>query len=201
MIVIDCVHAIDALLVLSQLTGGAIILQPAWKFPVQPLLPLRRSVFVLTIRHRAQHSGGTASRSALRQVNAAAFGARLIRKLDKIEQSLPWGYRFEHAAYQPELIETVVIVLVVVLFLGLRTGVIVGTFVPLVMLFGVVMISFFDIEMQRMSLASTIIALVNRFRNWSRAPAPSCLTTFPTSAGGSRQCGTAPAKPACWKPV
>lgn len=108
----------------------------------------------------------------LDQVNAVGFGERLTRKLNEIEQGMPWGYRFEYATYQPELIEqsvkgmvlnvieTVIIVLVVVvLFLGLRTGVIVGTFVPLVMLFGVVMMSFLDIEMQRMSLASMIIAL------------------------------------------
>ncbi len=58
------------------------------------------------------------------------------------------------------VIETVAIVLIVVVaFLGLRTGLIVGSFVPLVMLFGLVMMSAFGIEMQRMSLATMIIAL------------------------------------------
>ncbi|MEO1956362.1 MAG: efflux RND transporter permease subunit [Methylophilaceae bacterium] len=108
----------------------------------------------------------------LKQVNAVSYGERLTDKLHEIEQALPWGYVFEYATYQPELIqtsvdnmvmnvvETVIIVLIVVVaFLGLRTGLIVGSFVPLVMLFGVVMMSVFEIEMQRMSLATMIIAL------------------------------------------
>jgi len=108
----------------------------------------------------------------LEQVNAVSYGERLTTKLDEIEKALPWGYDFEYATYQPDLIqtsvdsmvmnvvETVIIVLVVVVaFLGLRTGLIVGSFVPLVMLFGVVMMSVFGIEMQRMSLATMIIAL------------------------------------------
>ncbi|MGR9106735.1 MAG: efflux RND transporter permease subunit [Gammaproteobacteria bacterium] len=108
----------------------------------------------------------------LEQVNAVSFGERLTKKIREIEASLPWGYVFEYATYQPDLIqsavdnmvinviETVVIVLVVViLFLGLRTGLIVGSFVPLVMLFGLVMMAVFKIEMQRMSLATMIIAL------------------------------------------
>ncbi|MCK5191502.1 MAG: efflux RND transporter permease subunit, partial [Methylococcales bacterium] len=108
----------------------------------------------------------------LEQVNAVSFGERLTEKIDAIEQSLPWGYVFDYATYQPELIEgsvngmmmnvlqTVIIVLVVVVFfLGLRVGLIVGSFVPLVMLFGLVVMSVMGIEMQRMSLATMIIAL------------------------------------------
>ncbi len=108
----------------------------------------------------------------LEGVNAVEFGERLTVRLREIEQSLPLGYVFEYATYQPTLIakavngavinvvETLVIVLVVVmLFLGVRTGMIVGSFVPLVMLFGVVVMGFMGIELQRMSIASMIIAL------------------------------------------
>ena len=108
----------------------------------------------------------------LEQVNAVSFGERLTQNPDEIEQSLPWGYVFDYATYQPDLIkasvnnmmlnvlETVGIVLVVViLFLGVRVGLIVGSFVPLVMLFGLVMMFVMGIEMQRMSLATMIIAL------------------------------------------
>ena len=105
-------------------------------------------------------------------VNAVEFGERLSARLKELEQSLPLGYVFEYATYQPDLIskavngavtnviQTLVIVLVVVmLFLGMRTGLIVGSFVPLVMLFGVVIMGFMGIELQRMSIASMIIAL------------------------------------------
>ena len=78
----------------------------------------------------------------------------------------------DFATYQPELIkkavsgmvlnvaESVAIVLVVVmLLLGLRTGLIVGSFIPLVMLFGILTMYALGIDMERMSLATMIIAL------------------------------------------
>ncbi len=105
-------------------------------------------------------------------VNAVEFGDRLSDRLEEIENKLPIGYVFDYATYQPDLIakavngavinvvETLIIVLVVVmLFLGMRTGLIVGSFVPLVMLLGVVIMGFMGIELQRMSIASMIIAL------------------------------------------
>ncbi|MEN8806594.1 MAG: efflux RND transporter permease subunit [Desulfobacterales bacterium] len=58
------------------------------------------------------------------------------------------------------VIESVVIVLVVVmLLLGIRTGLIVGSFIPLVMLFGILTMYALGIDMERMSLATMIIAL------------------------------------------
>ena len=82
------------------------------------------------------------------------------------------GYKLDFATFQPELItkavngmvsnvlQSVGIVLVVVMImLGFRTGLIVGSFIPFVMLFGVVMMSVLNIEMQRISLATMIIAL------------------------------------------
>ncbi|MEW8619495.1 MAG: efflux RND transporter permease subunit [Candidatus Thiodiazotropha endolucinida] len=110
--------------------------------------------------------------SVMDGVDSVAFGDQLTARIEEIKPELPWGLELEFATYQPELIEktvsaaivnlgqTVVIVLaVVVLALGLRTGLIVGAFVPLVMMFGMVMMSFFDIELQRISIASMIIAL------------------------------------------
>ncbi|MCG7985401.1 MAG: efflux RND transporter permease subunit [Candidatus Thiodiazotropha lotti] len=110
--------------------------------------------------------------SVMDSVDAVAFGTQLKTRVEQIEEKLPWGLSLEFATFQPELIEkavsgavvnlgqTVLIVLaVVILALGLRTGLIVGSFVPLVMLFGMVGMSFFDIELQRISIASMIIAL------------------------------------------
>jgi multidrug efflux pump subunit AcrB len=105
-------------------------------------------------------------------VNSVAFGEQLTRKLELIESQLPVGYVLEYATFQPELVEaavngglnnvymTIAIVLVVVmLFLGVRTGLIVGSFVPLTMLMGVIVMRIIGIEFERVSIASSIIAL------------------------------------------
>jgi len=146
----------------------------------QASIPLRdiatiRKAYVEPIHNPAYYNGHQAivlSVFILRGVDAVEFGRRLQQKVKEIEDSLPWGYRLEFATYQPELInkavnsmvvnvlESVVIVLVVVmLLLGLRTGLIVGSFIPLVMLFGVLMMYALGIDMERMSLATMIIAL------------------------------------------
>ncbi len=105
-------------------------------------------------------------------VNAVEFGDRLTHKIREIESFLPIGYALEYATFQPELVQkavdgalsnvyqTLIIVLVVVmLFLGLRTGLIVGSFVPLTMLLGLIVMRYFDFELERVSIASAIIAL------------------------------------------
>jgi len=146
----------------------------------QATIPLRdiatiRKAYVEPIHNPAYFNGHQAivlSVFILRGVDAVEFGRRLQEEVQKIEQSLPWGYVLEFATYQPELIEkavsgmvinvveSVAIVLVVVmLLLGLRTGLIVGSFIPLVMLFGVLMMYALGIDMERMSLATMIIAL------------------------------------------
>ena len=105
-------------------------------------------------------------------VNAVEFGERLTAKVRDLESRLPIGYVLDFATYQPDLVQkavdgamlnvyqTLVIVLVVVmLFLGLRTGFIVGSFVPMTMLLGLIIMRFFGIELERVSIASAIIAL------------------------------------------
>ena len=110
--------------------------------------------------------------STVEGTNNVEFGRRLTALVDEIEQELLIGYVLEYATFQPELIDlaiqeavsnvyqTLAIVLVVVmLFLGLRTGLIVGSFVPLTMLLGIIVMRFLDVEFQRMSIAAMIIAL------------------------------------------
>ncbi len=105
-------------------------------------------------------------------VNSVEFGTRLTRKIGELEQGLPIGYVLDYATYQPDLVNTavqgavsnvyqslVIVLVVVMVFLGLRTGMIVGSFVPFAMLLGLVIMWYMDIEMQRMSIASMIIAL------------------------------------------
>ncbi|MEE9610931.1 MAG: efflux RND transporter permease subunit, partial [Desulfatiglandales bacterium] len=105
-------------------------------------------------------------------VNAVEFGERLTGKIKDLESRLPIGYVLEYATFQPDLVQksvsgalsnvyqTLVIVLVVVMiFLGMRTGLIVGSFVPLTMLLGLIVMGFFGLELERVSIASAIIAL------------------------------------------
>ena len=110
--------------------------------------------------------------STVEGTNNVEFGARLTALVNEIEQDLLIGYVLEYATFQPELIDqavqgavsnvyqTLAIVLVVVmLFLGLRTGLIVGFFVPLTMLLGIIFMRLLEVEFQRMSIAAMIIAL------------------------------------------
>ncbi len=105
-------------------------------------------------------------------VNSVGFGEALTRKLQVLESELPLGYVLEYATFQPDLVEaavngglnnvylTIAIVLVVVMiFLGVRTGLIVGSFVPLTMLMGMIIMRLIGIELERVSIASSIIAL------------------------------------------
>ncbi|MBW2442179.1 MAG: efflux RND transporter permease subunit [Deltaproteobacteria bacterium] len=142
--------------------------------PLRDITTVRRA-YVEPINNPAYYNGHQAivlSVFLLKGIDAVEFGERLKQKVKEIEDSLPWGYVLEFATYQPELIEkavssmvinvieSVAIVLVVVmLLLGLRTGLIVGSFIPLVMLFGMLSMYAFGIDMERMSLATMIIAL------------------------------------------
>ncbi len=106
------------------------------------------------------------------QFDANAFGRALRQRVVDLEHSLPIGYRLQFVTFQPDevdkaignvmnnLYQTVVIVLLVVMaFLGWRTGLIVGVMVPLTMLMSLLIMRLTGIELERMSLATLIIAL------------------------------------------
>ena len=110
--------------------------------------------------------------SILDGINAVEFGERLTGRLKEIEQTLPFGYFLEYATFQPTLVERavngaisnlgqtlIIVLLVVILFLGVRTGLIVGSFIPMTMLLALVGMSIWNVELQRMSIATMIIAL------------------------------------------
>ena len=110
--------------------------------------------------------------SMMKGRNVLEFGPRLRKRVAELEGALPIGYQLEFATYQARYVaesvqgvalnvyETLGIVLAVVMFfLGLRTGLIVGTVVPMTMLVTLVVMRVVDIELQRVSLATLIIAL------------------------------------------
>ena len=146
----------------------------------QAAIPLRdiagiRKAYVEPLQNPAYYNGHQAivlSVFLFKGVDAVEFGQRLKKNVKEIEQSLPLGYKLDFATFQPDLISksvrgmvsnvvqsVAIVVAVVMIMLGLRTGLIVGSFIPLVMLFGVLMMSVLNIEMQRISLATMIIAL------------------------------------------
>ncbi len=110
--------------------------------------------------------------SMVDQFDADKFGKDLSAKITALEHALPIGYKLSFITFQPKdianaidgvmsnLYQTIVIVLVVVmLFLGWRTGLIVGFMVPMTMLASILVMRFVGIELERMSLATLIISL------------------------------------------
>ena len=104
--------------------------------------------------------------------NVLDVGPRVAERLGEIEQMLPIGLQLRIGNYQPthveraveavrsNLMQTIVIVLVVIVgFLGFRTGAIVGLHVPLTMIVTLVVMFVMDIALHRISLATLIISL------------------------------------------
>ncbi len=108
----------------------------------------------------------------LPEYNILEFAPRFTAKIDDITATLPIGYQLNIATYQAEQVEKTVrgvsinvlqtlaiVLVVVVLFLGMRTGLIVGAIVPFVMLTSLSVMMFVGIKLERMSLATLIISL------------------------------------------
>ncbi|MBB4304896.1 multidrug efflux pump subunit AcrB [Rhodobium orientis] len=106
------------------------------------------------------------------QFDSFKFGDELKARVAELENGLPIGYQLSFITFQPKEIRTAVdgvvsnlyqtvaiVLIVVVLFLGWRTGLIVGSMVPLTMLMTLLIMRQVGIELERMSLASLIIAL------------------------------------------
>lgn len=106
------------------------------------------------------------------EANILNYTPILEAKLAELNQALPAGMRLEIATKQAEqvanavygvtqsVLQTLAIVLVVVmLFLGVRTGLIVGSVVPAVMLLSLAVMNISGLALQRMSLATLMIAL------------------------------------------
>lgn len=104
--------------------------------------------------------------------NVLELGPRVRSRLESIEARLPVGMQLEIGNYQPthvaravaavrsNLAQTIAIVGVVIVgFLGVRTGLIVGLHVPLTMIVTLLMMYVSDIAMQRISLMTLIVAL------------------------------------------
>ncbi len=110
--------------------------------------------------------------SMLPGYNILDYAPKMLAQINATTQTLPIGYQLDIATYQAEQVEKTVkgvsisvlqtlaiVLVVVVLFLGVRTGLIVGAIVPFVMLATLSIMQFTDIKLERMSLATLIISL------------------------------------------
>ena len=104
--------------------------------------------------------------------NMIALGEGVAGEIERLQAVYPIGIDFDVVAFQPESVErkvrefmvnlgqAVAIVLVVMLlFLGPRTGLVVASLVPTAMIASLLVMAFFDIGLDQMSLAALIIAL------------------------------------------
>jgi len=104
--------------------------------------------------------------------NITLLGDKVKQTVRRLQERYPIGIEFDIVAFQAEhvekkvknftgnLIQAVIIVLVVMLvFLGLRTGFVVASLVPMAMIMGIFIMGLFDIGLDQMSLAALIISL------------------------------------------
>lgn len=104
--------------------------------------------------------------------NIVDLGARLDEEIPFIEAQYPHGISLQKLFYQPDYVNRDVakfmsnlgqavgiIIAVLLVFLGLRTGLIVATMVPVVVVLTFVLMDSFGISINQVSLAALIIAL------------------------------------------
>lgn len=100
------------------------------------------------------------------------LGERLDQLMPDIEARYPWGIALQKIWFQADLVKVnvdnfvvslsqsvMIVVLVMLLFLGLRTGLVVATLIPFTMMIAFYFMSMFSITVNQISLAALIIAL------------------------------------------
>jgi multidrug efflux pump len=104
--------------------------------------------------------------------NIIILGEKVKEQVARFQESYPIGIDFEFVAFQPyfvdkkvnefmnSLLQAVIIVLLVMLIsLGFRTGLVVASLIPMAMISAILVMSFLKIGLDQMSLASLMIAL------------------------------------------
>lgn len=104
--------------------------------------------------------------------NILRLGEQVRARLDAFRTEYPIGVEVEVAAFQPDRVErkvdefvgnllqaVAIVLLVMLVFLGLRTGLVVAALIPMAMLMTLLVMQFAGIGLDQMSLAALIIAL------------------------------------------
>lgn len=141
---------------------------------LEDLVTIRRG-YVDPVQSPAYYNGKKAivlGVSMVAQSNVVALGQQVRDSLADLTPRMPIGMDLDLVIFQPDLVEasvsaattnllqTMAVVLVIVmLFLGWRTGLIVGAMVPLTMMVTLIGMSIWGIELHRISIAAIIVAL------------------------------------------
>lgn len=144
-------------------------------FPLRELVSLRRSYKDDPAAPSMSYTGRPAVGLAVSMTpdgKITELGPTIRDLMDRITEDLPLGLELHVASYQTAVVDeavntfvgnlaqSVVIVLVVMLaFLGIRTGFIVGAMLPMTILTTLAVMSVADISINKMSLTALIIAL------------------------------------------
>lgn len=104
--------------------------------------------------------------------NIIELGEEVKRQVEMFKQIYPIGVEFNFVSFQPyfvskkiadftnSLLQSIVIVLLIMLaFLGFRSGLVVASLIPMSMIMSLLIMRVFNIGLNQMSLASLIIAL------------------------------------------
>jgi multidrug efflux pump subunit AcrB len=110
--------------------------------------------------------------SMIEQSNVVELGKQVAQMLEVEKPKLPLGMDLEVVIFQPDLVQrsvndatvnllqTIAVVLfVVMVFLGLRMGFVVGALVPIVIMVTLIGMHLWGIELHRISIAAIIVAL------------------------------------------
>jgi len=100
------------------------------------------------------------------------LGERLNVLMPELVSQYPWGIKIDKVWFQADLVENVVnsfssslgqailiVILVMIAFLGLRTGLVVGSLIPTTIIASFFTMQIFDITVNQISLTALIIAL------------------------------------------
>ncbi len=104
--------------------------------------------------------------------NVVDLGKQTQALLSDLQEIYPWGYRFEIVAFQPYLVtKTIqsfvtnllqaiaVVTFTMLLTLGLRTGLVVASLIPVTIFATITLMNYFKIGLDQVSLAALMIAL------------------------------------------
>ena len=104
--------------------------------------------------------------------NIVELGKNIKNKLKSMEEILPVGVDAELVSFQPSIVENkinsfsasliqsiITVVFVLLIFLGLRTGFLIAAMIPIIVSITFLIMSFFNIMVEQVSLAAIIIAL------------------------------------------
>lgn len=104
--------------------------------------------------------------------NIITLGEKVNELMSRLQGLYPIGIEFDTVAFQPEHVDRAisnftsslfqaiaVVILIMLLTLGIRTGLVVASLVPLTMIMSLLLMSFLNIGLDQMSLVALIIAL------------------------------------------